>query len=241
VNQFSKENQMASNRNGVVKMNLKILLSAALLSSTTLLCHSQDQQQAAPAATSAAAPATTQAQTPGNPPIPTAKPAPLAAGKLAESYVIGPTDEISVSVWKEPTVSGAFLVRPDGMITMPLLGDIQAAGFTPTDLGARITAMYTKFLQDPVVNVTVVAIHSKVVFFLGNSNKKGPQEMSPGMTILQAIGSGGLNDDANVKKIYILRDVDGVRTKIPVHYKQALKGDMQYDILLKAGDTIVVP
>jgi hypothetical protein len=61
------------------------------------------------------------------------------------------------------------------------------------------------------------------------------------MTLLQAIGSGGLNDDANVKKIYILRDIDGVRTKIPVHYKEALKGNLQYDLVLKPGDTIVVP
>ena len=115
-------------------MNFKILLTAALLS-TTLVCAGQDQLPAAPAAVGAGIPANTQATAPTN----YATPAPLAAGKLAESYVIGPTDEISVGVWKEPAVSGNFLVRPDGMITMPLLGDIQAAGFTPTDLNPSRT------------------------------------------------------------------------------------------------------
>jgi polysaccharide export outer membrane protein len=76
---------------------------------------------------------------------------------------------------------------------------------------------------------------------MGETNRKGPVDLSPGMTILQAIGMGGLTDNANTKKIYILRDENGVRHKIPVHYKEALKGNLQYDIPLKAGDTIVFP
>jgi polysaccharide export outer membrane protein len=155
--------------------------------------------------------------------------------------VIGPSDQIAVNVWKEGAVSGSFLVRPDGVITMPLLGEVMAAGFTPLDLGAQITAKLRKFLQDPVVEVTVVAIHSKNVYVMGEAQRKGPIDLTPGMTILQAIGVAGLTDNSNTKKIYILRDEDGVRKRIPVHYKDALKGNIQFDIPLKAGDTIVVP
>jgi polysaccharide export outer membrane protein len=76
---------------------------------------------------------------------------------------------------------------------------------------------------------------------MGESARKGAMEMTPGMTLLQALGAAGLTDEANTKKIYILRDENGVRHKIPVKYKEALKGNLQYDIPLVPGDTIVVP
>lgn len=221
-------------------MKLKFLLVAAVLS-PTIFCEAQDQQQPATAPPAASAPTGTSATTQTNSAAPGAPPAPLAAGPLAASYVIGPSDQIAVNVWKEGAVSGSFLVRPDGVITMPLLGEVMAAGFTPLDLGAQITVKLRKFLQDPVVSVTVVAIHSKNIYMMGEASRKGPIDLTPGMTILQAIGVAGLTDNANTKKIYILRDEDGVRKRIPVHYKEALKGNIQFDIPLKAGDTIVVP
>jgi polysaccharide export outer membrane protein len=128
------------------------------------------------------------------------------------------------------------------MISLPLLGDVQAAGLTPLQLGDRITTMLKKFVQDPNVSVVVSQIHSKVVYLLGEVGKKGPIEMTPGMTLLEAIGSaGGLSDYANAKKIYILRDEAGKHEKIPVHFKEALKGDSTLNLVLKPGDTIVVP
>jgi polysaccharide export outer membrane protein len=108
-------------------------------------------------------------------------------------------------------------------------------------LGLQITLRLRKFLQDPIVDVVVNGIHSKNIYLMGETNRKGPVEMTPGMTILQALGAAGLTDNANVKKAYILRDENGVRKRIPIHYKEALKGNIQFDILLKAGDTIVVP
>jgi polysaccharide export outer membrane protein len=221
-------------------MNLKILLIAAFLSQT-FICEGQDQQPTAPASPAATAASSTQSPAPANGTTPGTTPDPLAAGHLAASYVIGPSDQIAVEVWKEGAVSGNFLVRPDGVITMPLLGEVMAAGFTPLDLGAQITVKLRKFLQDPVVSVVVVGIHSKNIYIMGNAGRKGPVELTPGMTILQALGVAGLTDDANTKKIYILRDEGGKRLKIPVHYKDALKGNIQFDIPLKAGDTIVVP
>jgi polysaccharide export outer membrane protein len=221
-------------------MKLKILLIAAILSQP-FICVGQDQQPAAPATPAATAASSTQSPAQTNGATPGNAPDPLVAGHLASTYVIGPSDQISVQVWKEGAVSGSYLVRPDGVITMPLLGEVMAAGFTPLDLAAQITVKLRKYLQDPVVEVAVQGIHSKNIYMMGNASRKGPVELAPGMTLLQALGVAGLTDDANTKKIYILRDEGGKRLRIPVHYKQALKGDPQYDIPLKAGDTIVVP
>jgi polysaccharide export outer membrane protein len=166
----------------------------------------------------------------------------LAAGAAADTYVIGASDVIAVSVWKEPTLSGSLLVRPDGMISLPLLGDVQASGLTPLQLADQIATKLKKFIQDPNVSVVVSQIHSKVVYLMGEVGKKGPIEMTPGMTLLEAIGSaGGITEFANAKKIYILRDEAGKHEKIPVHYKEALKGNSAFDLVLKPGDTIVVP
>jgi polysaccharide export outer membrane protein len=166
----------------------------------------------------------------------------LAAGTAADSYVIGASDVLAVTVWKEPTLSGTLLVRPDGMISLPLLGDVQASGATPLQLAGLIETKLKKFMQDPKVSVVLTQINSKRVYLLGEVGKKGPVDMTPGMTLLEAISSaGGLTDYANTKKIYILRDEAGKHQKIPVHYKEALKGNAELDLVLKPGDTIVVP
>ena len=115
------------------------------------------------------------------------------------------------------------------MISLPLLGDVPASGLTPLQLASSIQEKLKKFIQDPNVSVVLTQIHSKTVYLLGEVEKKGPVEMTPGMTLLEAISSaGGLTDFANAKKIYILRNESGAHQKIPVHYKEALKGDMRF-------------
>jgi polysaccharide export outer membrane protein len=90
--------------------------------------------------------------------------------------------------------------------------------------------------------VVISQIHSKVVYLLGEVVKRGPVEMTPGMTLLEAVASaGGLTDFANSKKMYILRNESGSQQKVPVNYKAALKGDSTLNLVLKPGDTIVVP
>jgi polysaccharide export outer membrane protein len=164
------------------------------------------------------------------------------AVKTTDSYVIGPSDVLTVAVWNEPTMSGTILVRPDGMISMSLLGDVQAAGLTPVQLAEQITTRLKKFIQEPNVSVVVTQIHSKVVYLLGEVMKKGPVEMTPGMTLLEAVASaGGLTDFANSRKMYILRNASGKQLRIPVHYKDALKGNGTLNLALEPGDTIVVP
>ncbi len=160
----------------------------------------------------------------------------------AASYVIGPEDGLEVTVWKEPTLSGKFPVRPDGMISLSLLGDVQAAGLTPMQLSDRITQMLKKFIQDPSVSVVVSAVNSQRVYIVGEVTHVGPITMTAGMTPLQAISSaGGLTMFANSKRIYILRNEQGKQQKIPFDYKQALKGDSKQLMPLHPGDTIVVP
>ncbi|ADV81422.1 polysaccharide biosynthesis/export family protein [Terriglobus saanensis] len=160
---------------------------------------------------------------------------------IAANYVIGPDDSLQVTVWKEPSLSGTFPVRPDGMISLVLLGDLMAAGRTPMQLGDDISTRLKKYIQDPNVTVLVAAVNSHRIFLVGEVQKVGPLPLSAGMTPLQAIAAaGGLTAFANSKHIYILRGTQGKQIKIPFNYKSALKGDVQ-GIALQSGDTIVVP
>jgi polysaccharide export outer membrane protein len=161
---------------------------------------------------------------------------------VADTYVIGASDVLAVTVFKEPALSGNLLVRPDGMISIPLLGDVKASGKTPAQLAEEVTAKLKKFIQDPNVTVVLNQINSKKIYLIGEIGRTGPLEMTPGMTLLEAIASaGGITEFANSKKMYILRTEDGKQQKIPVQYKQALKGDASFNITLKSGDTLVVP
>ncbi len=159
----------------------------------------------------------------------------------ASRYIIGPEDQLQVTVWKEPTLSGTFPVRPDGMISLVLVGDLPAAGLTPMALSNDISQRLKKYIQDPVVTVSVLGVNSQRIFMVGEVGHVGPVMLTPGMTPLQAIVSaGGLSQFANSKKIYILRTVNGKQEKLPFNYKLALKGENPGMTLLP-GDTIVVP
>ena len=160
----------------------------------------------------------------------------------ASTYRIGPQDHLQITVWQEPSLSGTFPVRPDGMISLVLLGDVPAAGMTPMDLAHDITLKLKKYVQDPVVSVVVTAVDSQRVYLVGEVQHAGPIQLTSGMTPLQAIASaGGLTPYTNGKHIYILRGPQGHQQKIPFNYKRALKGDNRQDVPLLSGDTIVVP
>jgi polysaccharide export outer membrane protein len=172
-----------------------------------------------------------------------AVPAPVVPTLVVpDSYVIGESDVVTVTVFKEPTLSSSLLVRPDGMISLPLLGDIKAAGKTPLQLADEVTAKLKKFIQDPNVTIVLSQMNSKKVYLIGEVGRTGPMELTPGMTLLQAIATaGGISQYANTKKMYILRTEGGKQQKIPVQYKQALRGDSSLNLTLNPGDTIVVP
>lgn len=205
-------------------MKLRELFFTFLIS--TLCCSAQSRE--ASKGLSSAAPASSD---------PAARPA-----AMDDSYIIAASDVLTVTVWKQPTLSGSLLVRPDGKISMPLLGDVQASGQKPMRLAAQITEELKRFMRDPEVSVVVSKIHNNYVYLLGEVGKKGPVVMTPGMTLLEAISSaGGLTDYAKKNKIYILRKVDGKDHKLPVNFKKALKGDADFNVTLTPGDTIIVP
>lgn len=158
------------------------------------------------------------------------------------SYVIGAEDSLQINVWKEPNFTESVMVRPDGMVSIPAVGDIPAAGRTPMELAAQLTTVLKKYIIDPTVTVTVNAINSKHVYMVGEVGHVGPLAMTPNMTVLQAIASaGGLSSYANKKHIYILRGEPGKQKKLFFNYTKAVKtGDAQ-GITLQPGDTIVVP
>ena len=157
------------------------------------------------------------------------------------NYVIGAQDMLDISVWKEEQLTKTVPVRPDGKISMPLLNDVQAAGLTPTQLANQITESLKKFVTDPQVTVIVREINSQRVYLLGEVSRAGAYPLLPNMTVLQALSSaGGFTQFANLKKIYVLRVENGKQEKFPFNYKHALESSDQ-NILLKAGDTIVVP
>ncbi len=158
-------------------------------------------------------------------------------------YVIGPEDTLNISVWKEPEVSAAVPVRPDGKISLPLVNDIQAAGLTPMQLGKEISAKLEKFITQPQVTVVVTGVNSRRIYLVGQVGRPGSFALLPDMTVLQALSAaGGLGEFANSKKVYILRNVGGKPTRIPFNYKDVLQGlSPEQNIELKPGDTIVVP
>ncbi len=177
-------------------------------------------------------------QTP--PPVPP-RPA-TAAGAAPSRYVIGLDDTLQITVWKEPSLSGNIPVRPDGMISLALLGDVPAAGMTPMLLGGDITTRLKKFLTDPNVTVTVVSVHPKQIYLIGEVGRVGALPLTPDMTPLQAISAaGGLSPFADAKHVYILRGEAGKQKKIAFNYKVALKTGNEQGVTLLPGDTIVVP
>jgi polysaccharide biosynthesis/export protein len=160
------------------------------------------------------------------------------------SYVIGPSDDLSINVWEQPSLSGGVPVRPDGMISLPLINDIQAAGKTPMQLmNSIVERLGALGVKSPLVTVTVTSIRSKFIYVLGQVGHAGTLPMTPGMTVLQAIAtSGGLSLFAKQTKIEIRRTQNNQLIRIPFNYKEVIKGvHPEQDILLQPNDTIYVP
>jgi len=192
-----------------------------------------EQPAAAPAqAASAAAPGTPKAGLAG------------VDRTMHDEYRIGEGDVIQISVWGEPTASGGGVVRPDGMISMPLIKDIRVSGMTPAEVEKVITELLSKQIKGADVTVMVNQINSKKIFVVGGGVKKeGPISFTYRMTIMQALSeAGGLSDYAKRKKIYVLRNENGRQFKLPFNYDAVLNGEhMELNIPLQAGDTLVVP
>lgn len=159
-------------------------------------------------------------------------------------YVIGPDDVLAINVWKEPEVSRTLPVRPDGNISLPLVGDLMASGRTPAQFQKEIREHFVEYLSDPEVTVLVQEAKSHKFNIVGEVEKPGSYVMNSPMTVLDGIAlAGGLREFARATKIYVLRvQADGLRVRLPFNYKQVIKGnDLQADVQLQPRDTIVVP
>jgi polysaccharide export outer membrane protein len=167
---------------------------------------------------------------------------PAAPPSVSSDYVIGSEDTLHVSVWKEPDLTATLPVRPDGKISLPLLNDVQAAGLTPMQLAADLTTRLKKYVAEPQVTVVVTQMNSQKVFLLGEVLHTGAVPLIPNMTVLQVLSTAGFSQFANTKNIYVLRTENGKQEKLPFNYKAVVKGEhMEQNILLKPGDTVVVP
>ena len=158
-------------------------------------------------------------------------------------YVVGADDVLTVYFWREKDVSGDFVVRPDGRISLPLINDVDAAGLTVEQLRVRLTEAGNKVLQEPTVTVIVKEIHSRKVFITGQINKPGAYPLGAPITVMQLITmAGGVQEYADGENIQIIRVENGRQVSQKFNYNEVKKGkNLQQNILLKPGDTIVVP
>jgi polysaccharide export outer membrane protein len=187
------------------------------------------------------------AQAPANPPAAT-QPAPPSSETSdfltpPADYVIGVGDSLSVKFWKDNDMSADVVVRPDGLITLPLINDMKAAGLTPDQLRAKVTDAATKFVEAPNVQVYVRDIKSRQVFITGMINRSSPYPLIGPMTVMQLISmAGGLQDFADGKNIVIIRTVNGEPISYRFNYNEVMKRkNLKQNIELKPGDTVVVP
>jgi polysaccharide export outer membrane protein len=170
-------------------------------------------------------------------------PAPSDSKPSDDNFVIGNGDVLAINVWKEPDFSSRSIqVRSDGKISLPLVGEVSAAGLTPSQLQEDLTAKLRNYITKPEVTVMVEQINSKKFNILGQVAKLGSYSLAFAPTIVDAIAiSGGPRDFAKQKSIYILRGLtNGSQTRIIFNYKDFLKGKNQ-NVKLEPGDTVVVP
>lgn len=161
----------------------------------------------------------------------------------SNSYIIGAEDVLYIHVWKEETLSKTVTVRMDGKISLPLVDDIQAAGITPLRLKEKLTESLKDFVEAPSVTVIVMEANSFKVYFSGEIKTPGVLRLRTETSLAQAISMvGGLTEWANQSKIIIIRKENGREKRFTVNYKKIVKGkDLDSNIILKSGDTIIVP
>jgi polysaccharide export outer membrane protein len=158
-------------------------------------------------------------------------------------YIIGADDILSIIYWRDKDMSTDVQVRPDGVISLPLLNEVVAAGLTPIQLRDRINEESQKYMEDPNVTVVVKQINSRKVYITGQVGKIGAYPLSGPMTVLQLLSTvGGIGEFAKSKNIMILRTENGRQVSHRFNYKEVVSGKkLAQNIELKPGDTIVVP
>jgi polysaccharide export outer membrane protein len=175
----------------------------------------------------------------------TTKPDPATQSALTAeqrlTYIIGVEDELQISVWREPELSTSVVVRPDGMITLPLVNDLKVVGLKTEELQAILVEKLKSYVNEPQVTVIVRAIHSRKVYLVGQVMHQGTFPLNGDMTALELLAAaGGVGPFAKADSIYILREQNGKKIRIPFHYKKTVAGKSE-NVVLQPGDVVVVP
>jgi polysaccharide biosynthesis/export protein len=210
---------------------MRILLAMAL--AATLLGQGRVLAQAGPPQSQRAKPAAPAAR-----PVPPGTVVPTDPG-----FTIGPEDMLGIVFWKDAEMSGDVVVRPDGMVTVPLVRDIKAEGLTPNQLADRIQEAAREFVKDASVTVVVRQINSRKVFITGEVARPGAYALGSSMTVMQLIAvAGGLTEFAQPKSITVMRTEGGLTRTFQFDYRKVADGTKRdQNITLKPGDTVVVP
>jgi polysaccharide export outer membrane protein len=186
--------------------------------------------------------ATVGAPAPPAPPGQAPAATPNGAGEGVEEYRIGPEDVLQISVWKNDVLSRTVSVRPDGMISLPLLNDVQAAGMTPAELRAALVKRLAEYMPDPDVSVIVQDVRFFKVSVIGEVTRPGRFELKSRATVLDVLAqAGGFKDFASRSRIVVLRADGGAMKRIPFNYNKAISDGQTEILYLRPGDIVVVP
>ena len=159
-----------------------------------------------------------------------------------EEYSLGVEDKLSISVWKELDMTKTVAIRPDGKITFPLVGDVQAAGRTARQLSEDLTRLLGRYIKEPVVTVVVEEINNFKVFVLGEVTTQGVLVLRRRTRLLEAIAlAGGVSKFADKSDVVLMRFEDGKETRTRIDYRKVVSGERpELNVYLRPGDTVIV-
>jgi polysaccharide export outer membrane protein len=171
-----------------------------------------------------------------------------AAKPVSKEFLLGPEDVLEVSVWRNLDLSRSVVVRPDGKISLPLIGDVQASGLNASQVAAKIAARLAEFKENPNVSVSLKEVNSYFIYVLGEVLKPGKYPLKSYVTVLQGVSmAGGFTPFASKSQMQVIRthtNENGTENqiRIPVPYNELVSGKGEIEnFILKSGDTIVVP
>ena len=171
-----------------------------------------------------------------------------AAKPVSKEFLLGPEDVLEVTVWRNQDLSRTVVVRPDGKISLPLIGDVQASGLNSSQVAAKIAARLTEFKENPNVSVSLKEVNSYFIYVLGEVLKPGKYPLKSYATVLQGVSmAGGFTPFASKNRMQVIRTQTNEvgkenQIRIPVPYNELISGKGEIEnFILKSGDTIVVP
>jgi len=167
-----------------------------------------------------------------------------SAAPVTGSYIVGDADVLRINVWKQPEISQlSVVVRPDGMVSVPLVGEVKVTGLTPVQIEAMLVADLKQYVNEPRVTVSVSEIGSKTVYVTGEVQHPGAYPLVGPVDVLQIVAkAGGVTPYAHRRSVFVLRQINGKKQKIPVNYSRIFRGqNPEQNIDLQPGDTVVVP